>query len=162
MKRDVITLTEPGPAKPKFPGLTSIWKALRIFQIVAVSLLLGSVGALQAKEPLVNEDVLTLRQTWSQEPNGFVRTADVLVPSGEGPFPVVIILHGMGGDSGFAKFICDTTPRFNHVICVAPNGYLKGQVVHYKLIGGDHGLGVDGNKNFSLQAMKIIADFLLE
>ena len=49
---------------------------------VALTLLLVATSDLNANRSLANGDVLAIRQTWSQEPNGFVRTADVLVPSG--------------------------------------------------------------------------------
>ena len=75
---------------------------------------------------------------------------------------MVVLLHGIGGDSNSVRFIGALAPRFNNVIRVAPNGYLKGQVIHYKLIGGGHGLGVDRSKTFIREAVKIIADFLLE
>jgi poly(3-hydroxybutyrate) depolymerase len=106
-------------------------QTMRYRWVVACSCALGIFSTIFANQApiadasLVNGDVLTIRQTWSQEPNGFVRTTDVLVPSGEGPFPVVIMLHGMGGDSNFVKSICAQTPHFDNVIRVAPNGYLK-------------------------------------
>ena len=64
---------------------------------------------------------LTINQTWSQEPSGLDRTADVMVPTGAGPFPVVIMLHGNGGTS---NFIGSMGGRLDGVIRVAPNGYL--------------------------------------
>jgi hypothetical protein len=38
----------------------------------------------------------------------------------------------------------------------------SGQVVHFKLIGGDHGLGVGGSNVCSTEANQIIAAFLLQ
>ena len=58
-------------------------------------------------------------RTWHQEPMGFDRTADVLVPAGAGP---VILLHGSGGSS---SFISNLNPHLNNVIRVAPNGYVN-------------------------------------
>ena len=39
--------------------------------------------------------------------------------------------------------------------------YGNGQVVHYKLIGGDHGLRVSGNNAYASEANQLMADFLL-
>ncbi len=106
-------------------------QTMRYRWVVACSCALGVFSTTFANQApianasLVNGDVLTIRQTWSQEPNGFMRATDVLVPSGEGPFPVVIMLHRMGGDSNFVKSICAQIPHFDNVIRVAPNGYLK-------------------------------------
>jgi len=63
---------------------------------------------------------LSINQTWAQQPTGFVRTAAVLVPTGTGPFPVVIMLHGNGGTSTFINSMGTT---LNSAIRVAPNGY---------------------------------------
>ena len=40
--------------------------------------------------------------------------------------------------------------------------YRNGQVVHYKLIGGDRGLWVGGSNVYAIEAKQIIAAFLLE
>jgi len=64
---------------------------------------------------------LTINQTWAQEPSGFGRTAAVQVPAGAGPHPVVILLHGNGGNS---SFITALDPHLSGAIRVAPNGYL--------------------------------------
>ncbi len=64
---------------------------------------------------------LTINQTWAQEPSGFARTAAVQVPAGAGPHPVVILLHGNGGNS---SFITALDPHLSGAIRVAPNGYL--------------------------------------
>ncbi len=64
---------------------------------------------------------LSITQTWAQQPNGYKRTAAVLVPTtGSGPFPVVIMLHGNGGNSSFINSMGTT---LNSAIRVAPNGY---------------------------------------
>ena len=46
------------------------------------------------------EKVLTVRQTWAQEPAGYDRTATAYLPetpASSGKLPVVIDLHGFGG-----------------------------------------------------------------
>jgi len=40
--------------------------------------------------------------------------------------------------------------------------YRDGQVVHYKLIGGDHGLPVGGSNVYAIEAKQIMAAFLLQ
>ena len=42
---------------------------------------------------------IKVNQTWSQEPNGYNRTADVFVPATSSKLPVVIDLHGSGGNA---------------------------------------------------------------
>ena len=47
-----------------------------------------------------SEKVLTVQQTWAQEPAGFNRTATVFMPdtpAKSGKLPIVIDLHGIGG-----------------------------------------------------------------
>ena len=38
--------------------------------------------------------------------------------------------------------------------------YRKGQVVHYKLVGGNHGLAVNGSNVYPTEANQLIASFL--
>ncbi|GDY06066.1 hypothetical protein LBMAG51_08530 [Phycisphaerae bacterium] len=69
----------------------------------------------------LSSTTLSITQTWAQQPSGYTRTAAVLVPtSGSGPFPVVIMLHGNGGNSSFINSMGTT---LNNAIRVAPNGY---------------------------------------
>jgi poly(3-hydroxybutyrate) depolymerase len=77
-----------------------------------------------APAPVLNQALtnttLRVNQVWSQELAGFNRTADVLVPAGSGLHPVVIMLHGNGGNSSFINSMSQT---LNSAIRVAPNGY---------------------------------------
>lgn len=110
----LVTLSGNGSTRIYTDSFTSVFASPKIFYRAAT---------LQTPNgSLANGDVLSIRQTWPQEPKGVDRTADVLVPSGEGPFPVVIFLHGMGGNSGFIRSL---DPYVNKVIRVAPNGYRK-------------------------------------
>merc|ERR1719312_1959881 len=65
---------------------------------------------------------LTITQTWSQEQNGYERTAELAIPetaAGE-KVPVVVHLHGNGGQGNtisFGNFLGDKC------IIVAPSGY---------------------------------------
>ena len=65
---------------------------------------------------------LTINQTWAQETAGYARTALVQVPTGAGPHPVVILLHGNRGTG--AQTIGALNPHLNNAIRVAPDGYL--------------------------------------
>ena len=69
---------------------------------------------------LATGDTLTVTQSWSQESN-YARTATVSVPAGPGPHPVVIALHGNGGNSGFAN----SFGYLNQMIRIGPQGYLN-------------------------------------
>lgn len=65
-------------------------------------------------------DVLTVTQSWSQETN-YPRTATVTVPDGPGPHPVLIALHGNGGNSSYANAYA----YLNQMIRIGPQGYLN-------------------------------------
>lgn len=66
-------------------------------------------------------DVLTVTQSWSQETN-YPRTATVTVPEGPGPHPVLIALHGNGGNSSYANA---SYAYLNQMIRIGPQGYLN-------------------------------------
>lgn len=85
--------------------------AKQFYQVNAITVANGA---------LADGATLTVNQTWSQEPSGYDRTAAVSVPSGSGPFPVVIMFHGNGGNSSFINSMGN---RFDNIIRVAPNGY---------------------------------------
>jgi len=61
---------------------------------------------------------IKVNQAWSQEPNGYDRTAEVKVPATNTKLPVVIDLHGMGGSANVNRM------GFLHSsIIVAAQGY---------------------------------------
>lgn len=70
----------------------------------------------------LTNSTLSITQPWAQQPSGSARTAVVEVPSGAGPHPVVIFLHGNGRTG--AGTIGALNPHLNNAIRVAPNGYL--------------------------------------
>lgn len=85
---------------------------------VCVVTLMGCVFSLIADVPLKSGSY-TIEQSWSQE-NEFERSYHVLVPSGKGPFPVLIKLHGSGGQGA------PMLRHFSHTssyILIAPDGY---------------------------------------
>ena len=81
------------------------------------------VRTVQTPSGNLTNTTLSITQTWPQQPGGFTRTAAVLVPASAGPHPVVIMLHGAGGNSSFINYM---NPYLNNVIRVAPNGYQNG------------------------------------
>jgi len=64
---------------------------------------------------------MTVRQTWSQEPGGYGRVAEVRVPSGgaRGSLPVVVDLHGNGGQGSVRRL----SYLGDDAVIVAPSGY---------------------------------------
>lgn len=67
---------------------------------------------------LKNGHILQVKQSWSQEQE-FDRTATVSVPNGRGPHPVMIALHGNGGNARHAQQY-----RFlDQYIRIGPQGY---------------------------------------
>lgn len=65
---------------------------------------------------------LSITQTWTQQTSGYARTAVVEVPTGAGPHPVIILLHGNGGTGAGTIGALGTSA--NTAIRVAPDGYL--------------------------------------
>ena len=65
---------------------------------------------------------LSITQTWTQQTSGYARTALVEVPTGAGPHPVIILLHGNGGTGAGTIGALGTSA--NTAIRVAPDGYL--------------------------------------
>ena len=61
---------------------------------------------------------LEVTQSWSQEQN-YIRTTKVIVPAASGPHPVLIALHGNGGNTNYVN-------QYNFLhqyIRIAPQGY---------------------------------------
>lgn len=64
-----------------------------------------------------------IQQSWSQETN-YDRSVHLDVPAGNGPFPLVILLHGNGGNGTGAMNAFNYLTNNSDVIRVAPDGYL--------------------------------------
>ena len=62
---------------------------------------------------------ITINQVWAQEANGYDRTAEVLIPATAIKLPVVIDLHGSGGNANTARLGSFLTKS----VIVAPQGY---------------------------------------
>jgi poly(3-hydroxybutyrate) depolymerase len=67
---------------------------------------------------LQSADVLEVIQSWSQEQN-YTRTTKVIVPTGSGPHPVLIALHGNGGNTNYVN----QYTFLDQYIRIAPQGY---------------------------------------
>ena len=79
------------------------------------------VEKIATPEENLTSGTMTVNQTWPQEPQGYDRTAQVIVPAGAGPFPVLIALHGAGGSSK----VINSYGYLTQMIRVAPQGYLN-------------------------------------
>ena len=74
----------------------------------------------------------------------------------------------------FAQAMGETGPQLTDAAGVPGNGangysapfvkysYRNGQVVYYKLVGGTHGLAVNGSTVYATEANQLIASFLLQ
>ena len=67
---------------------------------------------------LQSELPLEIIQSWSQEQN-YTRTTKVIVPAGPGPHPVLIALHGNGGNTNYVN----QYNFLNQYIRIGPQGY---------------------------------------
>ena len=68
---------------------------------------------------LLKSGSFTHEQSWSQE-SSYERSYHVMAPSGKGPFPVLIKLHGSGGEG--RSMMRHFTQRASHIL-IAPDGY---------------------------------------
>lgn len=73
---------------------------------------------------LTSSTSISIKKTWSQQPNGYTYPMNIFVPSGavpQGGFPVCILLHGNGGNGpGMVNQFLSTLSC--HIL-VAPSGY---------------------------------------
>merc|ERR1711981_794685 len=75
---------------------------------------------------VISENEIKILQSWNQEPNGYNRTAAIQIPdsniASSKKFPVVIDLHGSGGQGNLARY----GNTFKDVaVLVAPSGYQR-------------------------------------
>jgi poly(3-hydroxybutyrate) depolymerase len=101
-------------------------------------------------------------------------TADPTVPYNGGTNMIGTFMHSQESIYRFAQAMGETGPQLADAAGIVGNGtngysvpfvryaYRGGQVVHYKLIGGDHGLGVGASTAFATEAKQIMAAFLLQ
>ena len=74
---------------------------------------------------LTSSTSISIKKTWSQQPNGYTYPMNIFVPSGtvpQGGFPVCILLHGNGGNG--QGMINQFLSTLSCHILVAPSGYL--------------------------------------
>lgn len=90
---------------------------INIYGVCVVSLM-GCVFSLIADVSLQSGSY-TVEQSWSQE-TVFERSYHVLVPTGKGPFPVLIKLHGSGGQG--KPMLRHFSHKSSHIL-IAPDGY---------------------------------------
>lgn len=88
----------------------------------------GSCTGGPSGQPLATQ-TYTIQQSWSQETN-YDRSFHVIVPAGTGPFPVVIGLHGNGGNG--SGFINSFGYLGANAIRIAPDGYLNSWNVDFE------------------------------
>ena len=69
--------------------------------------------------------------------------------------PQLLDAEGVPGTLGV------TTPDKGYTPPFVKYSYLDGEVIHYKLVGGVHGLTVGGDNSYRQEAKAIVADFLL-
>jgi poly(3-hydroxybutyrate) depolymerase len=73
---------------------------------------------------LTSSTSISIKKTWSQQPNGYTYPMNIFVPAGavpQGGFPVCILLHGNGGNGpGMVNQFLSTLSC--HIL-VAPSGY---------------------------------------
>jgi hypothetical protein len=106
-------------------------------------------------------------------------TADTVIPYAGGSGVGTTFMHSQESIYRFAEAMGETGPKLADAAGIPGNltdadptnnyspvfvkyAYRNGQVVHYKLIGGDHGLGVGGSTVYATEAKQIIAAFLLQ
>ncbi len=100
-------------------------------------------------------------------------TADTIIPYTGGIGAGTTFMDCQESVYRFAQQMGETGPQLSDAAGIPGNGtngysapfvkyaYLSGQVVHYKLIGGNHGLRVGSNTAYATEANQLIATFLL-
>jgi poly(3-hydroxybutyrate) depolymerase len=101
-------------------------------------------------------------------------TADPLIPYNGGTSVIGTFISAQESIYRFAQAMGETGPQLSDaagVVGTGTNGYSapfvkysyrSGQFVHYKLIGGNHGLQVSGSFVYADEAKQLIAAFLLQ
>ena len=101
-------------------------------------------------------------------------TADPTVPYNGGTNMIGTFMPSQESIYRFAQAMGETGPQLADAAGIPGNGtngysapfvkypYRNGEVIHYKLVGGDHGLRVSGSTVYAEEAKQIIAAFLLQ
>ena len=91
--------------------------------------ILLTVSLLATPDLWAETQILLVRQTWSQEPDGHDRELHVGLPKKkEGKVPVIVFFHGNGGTA--ARSLPEWTRLFPNDLVVAAQGYLKSWNIH--------------------------------
>jgi len=101
-------------------------------------------------------------------------TSDPLIPYNGGTSAIGTFISAQESIYRFAQAMGETGPQLADaagVVGTGTNGYSapfvkytyrSGQFVHYKLIGGNHGLQVSGSFVYADEAKQLVAAFLLQ
>ena len=101
-------------------------------------------------------------------------TVDPLIPYNGGTSVIGTFISAQESIYRFAQAMGETGPQLSDAAGVAGTGtngysapfvkysYRSGQFVHYKLIGGNHGLQVSGSFVYADEAKQLVAAFLLQ
>ena len=101
-------------------------------------------------------------------------TVDPLIPYTGGTSVIGTFISAQESIYRFAQAVGETGPQLADAAGIPGNGtngysvpfvkytYRSGQIVHYKLIGGNHGLQVSGSFVYADEAKQIVAAFLLQ
>jgi poly(3-hydroxybutyrate) depolymerase len=101
-------------------------------------------------------------------------TVDPLIPYTGGTSVIGTFISAQESIYRFAQAVGETGPQLADAAGIPGNGtngysvpfvkytYRSGQLVHYKLIGGNHGLQVSGSFVYADEAKQIVAAFLLQ